>query len=81
MGQRIARVKMNVISTLTHQLVTTLCGLVIPWIMIDTFGSTAYGITISIAQFLSYITLLEGGIGRVARGAQRLEKEQRPSDL
>ena len=37
--------------------------------MIDTFGSTAYGITISIAQFLSYITLLEGGIGRVARGA------------
>ncbi|MBQ9842123.1 MAG: Coenzyme F420 hydrogenase/dehydrogenase, beta subunit C-terminal domain [Clostridia bacterium] len=69
MGQRVARVKMNVISTLAHQLVTTLCGLVIPWIMIDTFGSTAYGITISIAQFLSYITLLEGGIGRVARGA------------
>ena len=69
MGKRIFRVKMNVMSTLAHQLVTTLCGLVIPWIMIDTFGSTAYGITISIAQFLSYITLLEGGIGRVARGA------------
>ncbi len=69
MGLRIFRVKMNVLSTLAHQLVTTLCGLVIPWIMIDTFNSTAYGITISIAQFLSYITLFEGGIGRVARGA------------
>lgn len=69
MGRRFLRVKMNVLSTLAHQLVTTLCGLLIPWIMINTFGSTAYGITISIAQFLSYITLFEGGIGRVARGA------------
>ena len=69
MGKRLFRVKMNALSTLMHQLVSTLCGLLIPWIMIDTFGSTAYGITISIAQFLSYITLLEGGIGRVARGA------------
>ena len=69
MGKRVFRVKINTFSTLAHQLVTTLCGLLIPRIMIDTFGSTAYGITISIAQFLSYITLLEGGIGRVARGA------------
>ncbi len=69
MGKRLFRVKLNTLSTLTHQLVSTLCGLLIPWIMIDTFGSTAYGITISIAQFLSYITLLEGGIGRVARSA------------
>ena len=37
--------------------------------MIDCFGSVSYGITVSIAQFISYITLLEGGIGRVARGA------------
>lgn len=69
MGRRILRVKMNVLSTLAHQLVTTLCGLLIPWIMIATFGSEQYGLTISIAQFLSYITLFEGGIGRVARGA------------
>lgn len=69
MGRRLQKVKMNVASTLAHQLVSTLCGLLIPWVMIDTFGSTAYGATTSIVQFLSYITLLEGGIGRVARGA------------
>lgn len=69
MGKRVFRVKLNALSTLAHQLVTILCGLVIPKIMIDTFGSEPYGITVSIAQFLSYITLLEGGIGRVARGA------------
>lgn len=69
MDKRMARAKKNAVSTLAHQLMTTLCGLVIPWIMIDTFGSAAYGATTSIAQFLSYITLFEGGIGRVARGA------------
>ncbi len=69
MGKRILRVKLNTLSSLAHQLVTIVCGVVIPKVIIDTFGSTAYGITISIAQFLSYITLLEGGIGRVARGA------------
>lgn len=69
MDTRMRTAKMNVVSTLAHQLVSTLCGLVIPWIMIDTFGSVAYGATTSIVQFLSYITLFEGGIGRVARGA------------
>ena len=63
------RAKVNAASTLAHQLVTTVCGLIVPWIMIDTFGSAVYGATTSIAQFLSYISLLEGGIGRVARGA------------
>ncbi len=65
---RIQRAKLNAGTTLLNQLVYTLCGLIIPWIMIDTFGSVAYGLTTSIAQFLSYISLFEGGIGRVARG-------------
>ena len=69
MDIRVRRARINVATTLVHQLVSILCGLLIPWIMIDTFGSVAYGATTSIAQFLSYITLFEGGIGRVARGA------------
>ena len=68
MDERQKRVKINAISTLANQLVATLCGILIPWIMIDEFGSEAYGATTSIAQFLSYISLLEGGIGRAARG-------------
>ncbi|MBE6757952.1 MAG: hypothetical protein E7552_05325 [Ruminococcaceae bacterium] len=69
MGGRLQRAKFNAASTLVHQLVSTLCGMIIPWVMIDTFGSAAYGATTSIAQFLAYISLFEGGIGRVARGA------------
>ena len=51
------------------QIVFTLCGILLPRVLIGAFGSVVYGATTSIAQFLSYISLLEGGIGRVARGA------------
>lgn len=68
MDQRLKRAKINAATMLANQLVATLCGMLIPWVMIDTFGSEAYGATTSIAQFLSYISILEGGIGRAARG-------------
>ncbi|MBE6585788.1 MAG: hypothetical protein E7645_04580 [Ruminococcaceae bacterium] len=69
MDKRMRRAKINALSTLLAQLISTTVGIVIPWIMIDHFGSEAYGATTSIASFLSYISLFEGGIGRVARGA------------
>ena len=59
--------KRNIITTLISQFVTTACGVMIPYVMISYFGSATYGLTTSIAQFLSYITLLEGGITSVAR--------------
>ena len=61
--------KLNVLTTLMKQVVATVCGIILPRILIGAFGSVVYGATTSIAQFLSYISLLEGGIGRVARGA------------
>lgn len=61
--------KLNISTTLMNQLITTACGIVVPRIMIGKFGSEAYGISVSIAQFLSYITLLESGIGGVARAS------------
>lgn len=61
--------KLNVITTLMRQVISTLCGILLPRVLIGAFGSVIYGATTSIAQFLSYITLLEGGIGGVARGA------------
>ncbi len=69
MDNRMRRARINAATTLLNQLVTTFVGVAIPWIMIGHFGSEAYGATTSIAQFLAYISLFEGGIGRVARGA------------
>lgn len=65
--QNIRKAKLNISTTLLSQLVATACGIVIPRVMIKSFGSATYGLTTSIAQFLAYISLLESGIGRVGR--------------
>ena len=67
--RKIQKPKLNVLTTLMRQVISTLCGILLPRVLIGAFGSVIYGATTSIAQFLSYITLLEGGIGGVARGA------------
>lgn len=64
---RIHRAKKNVVVSLGCQIVTMICGIIVPKLMLDAFGSEVYGATASIGQFLSYIALLEGGIGGVAR--------------
>ena len=64
---RKGRIQKSVISSLSLQMVTLICGLIVPRYLLNTYGSEAYGATTSITQFLSYITLLEGGIGGVAR--------------
>lgn len=67
MNEQEKKSRRNIITTLVNQLVATACGVIVPRIFIGSFGSEAYGISVSITQFLSYITLLEGGIGGVAR--------------
>ncbi len=66
MDKRFKKAKINATTALISQLVATFCGIIIPRIMIEGFGSEVYGATTSIAQFLSYITLLKSGIGRAA---------------
>lgn len=51
------------------QLVTIVSSFIIPIYIIGTFGSNVNGVIVSITQFLSYITLLESGVGGVVRAA------------
>jgi len=64
---KMQKTKLNIVTTLMSQLVAIFAGIIIPRVMIVSFGSAVYGLTTSISQFLSYVSLLEGGIGRVAR--------------
>lgn len=59
--------KYNIYSSLLTQFVMMVSGIIVPKLFITYFGSEVYGATASIAQFLGYIVLLEGGIGGVAR--------------
>lgn len=55
----------NMVIALIGQVITIICGFVLPKLIIENYGSSVNGLISSIAQFLGYITLLESGIGSV----------------
>lgn len=56
---------LNIISSLILQLSSMISGFIIPKLILENFGSDVNGLISSITQFLSYITLLEGGVSGV----------------
>lgn len=59
----------NISASLLLEFVSIICGFILPRFILSTFGSNYNGITTSITQFLSYITLLRAGVGGVTRAA------------
>ena len=54
--------KLNFISGMIAIFISTLCGFLIPRIIIRVFGSEVNGLISSINQYIGYASLLEGGI-------------------
>ncbi len=59
----------NILSSVGLQIVTIVCGFVIPRLTLSIFGSEVNGLVASLGQFLSYINLAEGGLGGVVTAA------------
>ncbi len=57
--------KKNIITSLLLQGVVIIQGLILPRLNLAAFGSEVNGLVSSISQFLSFISLLEGGLGTV----------------
>ena len=66
---RSRRALKNTISAFAGELVSIICGLILPRMILSYFGSAYNGITSSIAHFISFITLMKAGIGGVTRAA------------
>lgn len=62
-------VSINILFALVLQFTTLISGFIIPKIVLNYFGSEVNGLVSSINQFLSYITLLEGGLSGVIMAA------------
>lgn len=58
---------LNTSSALANQLVTVICGIILPRLYIIKFGSEINGLLASIAQFISIISFLELGVGAVVQ--------------
>lgn len=67
--QRSKKTLINTLSSLALQIVTAICGLILPRLILSYFGSEVNGTISSITQFLSYIVLLEAGVGGVVKAA------------
>ena len=63
------RALINTICELALEIVTAICGFILPRLILSHFGSTYNGIIASITQFIGCITLLKSGIGSVTRAA------------
>lgn len=60
---------LNTGSSLLMQLVTLVCGFILPRLILEQYGSEVNGLTQSIKQFLGVITLLELGVGQVIQSS------------
>lgn len=57
--------KINAITSLFCQIITLVCGFILPRLIIDNYGSAVNGLIASITQFLGIIALCEFGMGAV----------------
>lgn len=65
MNNRISRLKKNTVSSITLQVTTVICGFILPKLILNYYGSEINGLVSSIVQFLSFVSLLELGVGAV----------------
>ena len=67
--KRISQTKLNIAGSVLLQIVSGICGLILPRFVLRNFGSEVNGLVASVTQLLSYAVLLEGGIGGVMKAA------------
>lgn len=66
---RSRKAMINVLVGIILEVVTVVCGFILPRLILSYFGSAYNGIISSISQFLGYISLLKAGVGAVTKAA------------
>lgn len=59
----------NMLAAMVELLITTITSFIVPHYIILAYGSNVNGLISSITQFLSYISLIESGIGAIGRAS------------
>lgn len=66
---RTKKLFLNTIFSILLEFVTLICGLILPRLILGTFGSDVNGLVNSITQFLAFISFLDLGVGAVVQSA------------
>ena len=67
--ERKKRLALNTSTSLLYQVVTIICGFILPRLILKSFGSEVNGLVNSITQFLAIISFLELGVGAVIQSS------------
>jgi O-antigen/teichoic acid export membrane protein len=59
----------NTITSLTYQILTLVCGFILPRCFLTYYGSSVNGLVYSITQFMGFVSLAECGVGAVVQSA------------
>lgn len=79
MMTRKTKLMLNSASSLVYQIITIICGFILPRFFLSFYGSAVNGLVSSITQFLGFISLAECGVGAVVQSA--LYKPLASSDM
>lgn len=60
---------LNTLTALVHQIITLVCGFILPRLIITHFGSETNGLVSSISQFLAFCSMMDMGVGAVVRAS------------
>lgn len=63
------KIAKNTFASLLLQICTVICGFVVPKLILSSYGSAVNGLVNSITQFLSFISLMDLGVGAVVISA------------
>lgn len=63
------KLQLNTISSLLNQLITVICGFILPRYILSYYGSTVNGLVSSVQQLLGLISFCELGVGMVVESA------------
>lgn len=63
------RLFLNSITSLILQIITILCGFILPRFFLESYGSEVNGMVSSISQFLSFISFMQLGVGAVVQSS------------
>ena len=59
----------NLVSNIILQIITAIIGFILPRLFLTTYGSSINGLISSIKQFLSYLKVIEAGVGQASIAA------------
>lgn len=63
------KLKLNTVTSLLFEVVSIVCGFVLPRLIMGEYGSEINGLVNSITQFIGIITFLELGVGKVVQSS------------